>query len=137
MAYYKDIKILVYVKRGAYTVKQTERNVEKFNMLKVLMATAFRDVEHNVRTLCRGYKFRWHDDHCMLEIDMPNSRWEKHFGEVSELKEAMHELSSSEHQYCVEHAIVNRNEPRDCQQLRSANIENPLLSLEVRMKVDI
>jgi len=137
MAYYKDVKILVYVRRGAYTLKQTEHNVEKYQMLRVLMATAFRDVEQSARTLSRGCQFRWHDDHCMLEIDMPNARWEKHFAEVGELKEAMHELSSSAHQYCVEHAIVNRKEPRDCQQLCSANVQNPLLSLEVRMKVDL
>jgi hypothetical protein len=137
MAYYKDVKILIYVRRGAYTLKQTERNVEKFNMLKVLMATAFRDVELNARTLCRGYKFLWHEDAGALEIDMPNARWESHYNEVKELQEAILDLGSNEHQYCVEHAIVNRNEPRDCQQLCSPNIQNPLLSLEVRMKVNL
>lgn len=137
MSYYKDVKILVYVRRGAYTLKQTERNVEKFNMLKVLMATAFRDVELNARTLCRDYKFVWHEDHGMLEIDMPNSRWERHFKETDELKRAMDELCGPAHQYCVEHAIVNRAQPNDCQRFVSPNVQNPLLSLEVVMKVSL
>ena len=137
MSYYKDVKILIYVRRGAYTTKQCERNVEKFNMLKVLMATAFRDVEPNVRTLCRGYQFKWHEDHGMLEIDMPNARWERHFKEVEELNEAIQEISGTAHQYCVESAVVDRNQPNDCRRYVSPNIQNPLLSIEVVMKVNL
>lgn len=137
MSYYKDIKILVYVKRGAYTVKQTERNVEKFNMLRVLMATAFRDVELNARTLCRGYKFLWHEDAGALEIDMPNARWESHYNEVRELQLAIKELGSNEHQYCVETTVVARDDPRNCNHYTSPSVKVPLLSIEVKAKVNL
>jgi hypothetical protein len=137
VAYYKDIKILVYVKRGAYTVKQTERNVEKFNMLKVLMATAFRDVELNARHLSRGASFRWHEDHCALEIDMPSARWEQHYTEVKELQQAIFDLSGSEHEYCAEYTVVVPDDPRGCNHFRSAKVQNPLLGIEVKSKVNL
>ena len=137
MAYYKDIKILVYVKRGAYTVKQTERNVEKFNMLKVLMATAFRDVELNAKTLSRGASFRWHEDSGALEIDMPHARWEPHYNEVRELQLALQELGGSEHLYCVEYTVVVSDDPRHCNHHTSPSVKVPLLSLEVKAKVNL
>lgn len=137
MSYYKDIKVLIYVKRGAYTTKQCERNVEKFNMLKVLMATAFRDVELNVRTLCREGKFVWHEDQGALEIDMPRARWEKHYTERQELELAWNELSGTEHQYCVEYVVIDGTNVRNCFMFVSANIQNPLLSIEAKAKVNL
>ena len=137
MAYYKDIKILVYVKRGAFTVKQNERNVEKFNMLKVLMATAFRDVELNAKHLSRGASFRWHEDHGALEIDMPSARWESHYTEVTELQQAIFDLSGTEHGYCAEYTVVVPDEPRQCNHFRSAQVRNPLLSMEVKARVHL
>ena len=137
MAYYKDIKILVYVKRGAYTVKQTERNVEKFNMLKVLMATAFRDVELNAKTLSRDYKFVWHEDSGALEIDMPRARWEPHYNEVKELKQALQDLGDADHQYCVEYTVVVSDDPRQCNHHTSPSVKVPLLSIEVKAKVNL
>ena len=137
MAYYKDIKVLIYVKRGAFTVTQTGRNVEKFNMLKVLMATAFRDVEPNMRALCREGKFIWHEDHCALEIDMPRARWEPHYTEAKELRQAWNELGGAAHQYCVEYIVVARDDPRQCNQYVSPSIKNPLLSIEVKAKVNL
>lgn len=137
MSYYRDVKILVYVKRGAYTVKQCERNVEKFNMLRVLMATAFRDVELNAKALCRDYKFTWHQDANALEIDMPNARWEARFPEVDELRAAVQDLSSVEHQYCAEYTVVDRAEPRGCNHYASGNVKVPLLTLETKAKVNL
>jgi len=137
MAYYKDIKILVYVKRGAYTVKQTERNVEKFNMLKVLMATAFRDVELNAKTLSRGASFRWHESSGALEIDMPRARWEPHYSEVEELQLAIRELGSAEHEYCVEYTVVVSDDPRQCNHFTTPSVKVPLLSIEVKTKVNL
>jgi hypothetical protein len=137
MAYYRDVKILVYVKRGAYTVKQTERNVEKFNMLKVLMATAFRDVELNARTLSRGASFRWHESSGALEIDMPRARWELHYNEVKELKMALQDLGDADHQYCVEYTVVVSDDPRQCNHYASPSVKVPLLSIEVKAKVNL
>lgn len=137
MSYYKDIKILVYVKRGVYTVRQAESHVEKFNMLKVLMATAFRDVELNAKTLSRGASFRWHEAACALEIDMPRARWESHYNEVKELQLAVRELGSNEHQYCVEYTVVVPDDPRNCNHYTSPSVKVPLLSIEMKTQVNL
>ena len=137
MSYYKDVKILVYVKRGAYTVTPTERNVEKFNMLKVLMATAFRDVEPNARHLSRGASIHWHENHCALEIDMPSARWEPYYDEVKEIHAAIFDLSGKDHQYCAEFTVLVPDSPKECIHFRSSKVTNSLLKIEVNTKVNL
>jgi hypothetical protein len=137
MSYYKDVKFLVYVRRGAYTAGNVVANVEKYQMLRILMATAFRDVEPNARVLCRATTLTWHDDHCLLEIDMPRARWESRFGECAEIQAAMQELSSIEHDYCVEMATVDPENVRNCYLHASKQVKNPLLSLHAQAKVNL
>lgn len=134
MSYYKDVNILVYVPRGAYTVVQTNRNVEKFNMLRVLMATAFRDMDSAIRTLSWHAQLHWHEDRGALHIDMPNARWEHHFHEVQVVERALDELSH-EHGYCVEHAVATPDDPRSCRIFSSPNVRNRLLAFDVQTRI--
>ena len=134
MSYYKDVTILVYVPRGAYTVVQTNRNVEKFNMLRVLMMTAFRDMDSAIRTLSRQAQFHWHEDRGLLHIDMPNARWEHHFHEVQAIERAFADLNT-EHGYCVEHAVATFDDPRSCRIFSSPNVRNRLLAFDVQTRI--
>ena len=134
MAYYKDVNILVYVPRGAYTALHNERNAEKFSMLKVLMATAYRDMDYAVRTLSMQAQFNWYDFQGVLHIDMPSARWEHHFDEVQVIGRALDDMFN-EHRYCVEHAIATPDDPHCCKQFSSPNVRNRLLAFDVKTRI--
>lgn len=134
MAYFQDIKILVYVKRGVYTQAKVEHNAEKYGMLKVLMATAYRDVEAAVKKLSPRANFVWHAEHCMLEIDMPTARWEARYPEVRIIDDALDDLAK-EHGYVWETGCADLENHERSTQRMSRGIQNPRLKIKASLEV--
>ena len=136
MSYYQDIKILIYVKRGVYTQGKAEHNAEKYGMLKVLMGTAYREVEEAAKKLSYGANFVWHAEHCMLEIDMPNARWEARFPEVRVIDEVLDELHRV-HGYVWETGCADLEDYRRSRTNQPKNVTNPFLRINASVKVMI
>lgn len=103
-------------------------------MLRVLMVTAFRDMDSAARTLSRQAQFHWHEDRGLLHIDMPNARWEHHFHEVQVVERAFADLNT-EHGYCVEHAVATPDYLRGCLIFSSPNVRNRLLAFDVKTRI--
>jgi len=136
MAYYQDVKILVYVKRGVYTQAKAESNAEKYGMLKVLMGTAYREVEEAVKKLSYGYKFVWHAEHCMLEIDMPHARWEARFPETKTIMKAVDELAT-DHKYVWELGFADLENAALSKVHAHGSVRNPFLRIKASVEVMI
>lgn len=136
MAYFQDIKILVYVKRGVYTQAKAEHNAEKYGMLKVLMGTAYREVEPATLKLSPRAKFVWHAEHCMLEIDMPTARWEQRYPEVQIIDDALNDLVK-EHGYVWETGCADLEDHKRSTQRMSRGIQNPILKIKASLEVMI
>lgn len=136
MSYFQDIKVLIYVKRGVYTQTKAERNSEKYEMLKVLMATAYREVEVAVKKLSPNANFVWHPEHYMLEIDMPHARWELRFAEVRLIDDVLDELHK-EHGYVWETGCADLEDYQRSRTSKAKEIQNPLLKINASIKVMI
>lgn len=136
MSYFQDIKVLIYVKRGVYTQTRVEHNAEKYGMLKVLMATAYREVGVAVNKLSPRAKFVWHPEHCMLEIDMPNARWESRFPEVRVIDDALDALHR-EHGYVWETGCADLENYQRSKTNMVKGIQNPFLRIDASVKVMI
>ena len=136
MAYYQDVKVLIYVKRGVYTQAKAESNAEKYGMLKVLMGTAYRNVEEAAKKLSYGYKFVWHAEHCMLEIDMPLARWEARFPETQTIINAIQELAH-EHRYVWELGAADLENHAMSKVTAHRDVRNPFLRIKPSVEVMI
>lgn len=134
MAYFQDVKILVYVKRGMYVASQLTRNEEKYGMLRILVGTAYRDFEPAVRKLSPHAKVIWHDEHYMLEVDMPTARWEQRYPEVSLINYTIRELEN-EHGYVWEFASADLEDHRKSVLSASKQVKVPLLRVKPIIEV--
>lgn len=136
MAYFQDVKILIYIKRGVYTQTKVDRNEEKYGMLKVLMGTAYREVEVAAKKLSPNANFVWHAEHYMLEIDMPHARWELRFPEVHMISRTLDNLER-EHGYVWEAAYADLEDYKRSTTRKSNGIQNPILKIKSRVEVMI
>jgi hypothetical protein len=136
MAYFNDMKILVYVQRGVYTQSAVKRKEDDYMLLRFLLGTTYREFESSVMTLSPRARLDWHDEYFLLEVTMHNTRWDPKYAEVHRIKDALDQLEK-EHGYAWETANADMDDHRRSYTACSRKVTVPLLRIKPTIEVNL
>jgi len=108
MGYRSDVVCIIY------PTGDSSLRVEKYGLLKTLMATTFKDVSE-----AWGSKMEWLDADCILEFDIPDVKWYGDYVEVKAFEEMRERIEAEEFESIAIEFIRVGEEPDDIDQHHS------------------
>jgi hypothetical protein len=109
---------------------------ENYMLLRFLLGTTYRDFEPSVMTLSPRAKLEWHGEDFLLEVTMPNTRWDRKYAEVHRINDALDQLEK-EHGYAWEMANADLDDHRRSAMACSRNVKVPLLRIKPTIEVNL
>jgi hypothetical protein len=114
---------LIYPERGS------DDQAAKYEQLKVLMGTTFKDVVDEAFGSC----MTWHDDKQVLKFDIQDVKWYSGYGDVQAFETMLEEFGDEIPGYCTE--FVRIGDESDDIEMRPTGDNNEYY-LQVRREID-
>ena len=123
MGYRSHVMALIYPERGS------DDQAAKYEQLKVLMGTTFKDVVDEAFGSC----MTWHDDKQVLKFDIQDVKWYSGYGDVQAFETMLEEFGDEIPGYCTE--FVRIGDESDDIEMRPTGDNNEYY-LQVRREID-
>jgi hypothetical protein len=127
MGYRSDVMVLIYP-----DVDKQEDEGAKYEQLKLLMGTTFKDV-----TDAFGEDMRWYDDEHVLKFAIENVKWYPSFSDVQSFEAMLHALKGYDDDgikgYCTEFVRIGEDSD-DLEETHTG--ENNQYYLRVRRSIE-
>jgi hypothetical protein len=132
MGYRSDVLVLIYPDPPDDVDEAAVQ--EKYDQLKVLMATTFKDTIDGTTGVdgFMGY-MTWMDDECVLKFQLDSVKWYPGYADVQMFEQMMTAFDSDIEGYCTE--FVRLGEESDDTEERHSG-ENNQYYLQVRRSID-
>jgi hypothetical protein len=129
MGYRSDVVVLIYP-----DVDLKAQEQEKYDQLKVLMATTFKDTIDGTAGVdgFMGY-MTWMDDECVLKFQLDDVKWYPSYADVQVFERMLRAFDSDIEGYCTEFVRIGE-ESDDTEEHHTG--DNNQYYLQVRRSID-
>ena len=124
MGYRSNIKVLVYATRNG-----VDNNIEKYEQLKTLMNTTFKDVYDN----WEDPYFIWDDEHRVLKFSADDVKWYESYPEIASFMHFIEMIDQLEYEY----EFIRVGENYEDVETRSSGRAEWYLSVRREIEVDL